>query len=94
MATESSARSAIRCTRRPFFNPTETLITYTTILSVTNEHNCEASSSVAFDVAPHLNAQFDMIGQGCSPVDGQLINQSEGAASFIWNFGDGIYLIK
>ena len=74
---------------KTFFNPTETLITYTTILSVTNEHNCEASSSVAFDVAPHLNAQFDMIGQGCSPVDGQLINQSEGAASFIWNFGDG-----
>ena len=74
---------------KTFFNPTETLITYTTILSVSNEHNCEASSSVAFDVAPHLNAQFDMIGQGCSPVDGQLINQSEGAASFIWNFGDG-----
>ena len=74
---------------KTFFNPTETLITYTTILSVTNEHNCEASSSVAFDVAPHLNAQFDMIGQGCSPVDGQLINQSEGASSFIWNFGDG-----
>ncbi len=74
---------------KTFFNPTETLITYTTILSVTNEHNCEASSSIAFDVAPHLNAQFDMIGQGCSPVDGQLINQSEGASSFIWNFGDG-----
>ena len=74
---------------KTFFNPTETLITYTTILSVTNEHNCEASSSVDFEVAPHLNAQFDMIGQGCSPVDGQLINQSEGAASFIWNFGDG-----
>jgi PKD repeat protein len=44
---------------------------------------------VSFDVAPYLNAQFDVVSQGCSPVDGQLINQSEGAASFIWNFNDG-----
>jgi PKD repeat protein len=74
---------------KTFFNPTEELITYTTVMSITNEHNCEASASVDFDVAPFLNAQFDMITQGCSPVDGQLINQSEGAASFIWNFNDG-----
>ena len=74
---------------KTFFNPTEELITYTTVMNITNEHNCEASASVQFDVAPFLNAQFDMISQGCSPVDGQLINQSEGAASFIWNFNDG-----
>ena len=74
---------------KTFFNPTEELITYTTELSVTNDHNCTATSNVSFDVTPHLNAQFDMVVQGCSPVDGQLINQSEGAASYIWNFDDG-----
>ena len=74
---------------KTFFNPTEELITYTTVLNVMNDHNCEASASVTFDVAPYLNAEFDMVLQGCSPVDGQLINQSEGAASFIWNFNDG-----
>jgi PKD repeat protein len=74
---------------KTFFNPTEELITYTTVLNVMNDHNCEATASVTFDVAPHLNAEFDMVLQGCSPVDGQLINQSEGAASFIWNFNDG-----
>ena len=74
---------------KTFFNPTAELITYTTELSVTNDHNCSATSTVSFDVAPYLNAQFDVVSQGCSPVDGQLINQSEGAASFIWNFNDG-----
>ena len=36
-----------------------------------------------------MNAQFDVVAQGCTPVEAELINQSAGAASFIWNFNDG-----
>ena len=75
-----------------FFNPTQELITYETILTATNEHGCATDAMVSFEVAPHLNAAFDAVSAGCSPVNAQLINQSEGAASFIWNFDDGSML--
>lgn len=74
---------------KTFFNPSDELVTYTTSMTVSNDHGCESMASVSLDVAPYLNAQFDFVGEGCSPVDAQLINQSEGAASFIWNFNDG-----
>lgn len=74
---------------KTFFNPSDVLVTYTTSMTVSNEHGCESVASASFDVAPYLNANFDFVGEGCSPVDAQLINQSEGAASFIWNFNDG-----
>jgi len=41
------------------------------------------------EVGPYLNAQFDVVAQGCTPVEANIINQSEGAAAFIWNFNDG-----
>ncbi|MDG2209841.1 MAG: PKD domain-containing protein, partial [Flavobacteriales bacterium] len=75
-----------------FFNPTADLLTYTTTMTVLNENGCSAEASTSFDVAPHLNAAFDVVSQGCSPVDAQLINQSIGAASFVWNFNDGSLL--
>lgn len=74
---------------KTFFNPTDDLISYTTTLTVTNEHGCAAVDTVTFDVGPYLNAQFDVVTQGCTPVEAQIINQSEGAAAYIWNFNDG-----
>ena len=72
-----------------FFNPTQELIAYETVLTATNAHGCATEAMVSFDVAPHLNAAFDVVNAGCSPVNAQLINQSEGAASYSWSFNDG-----
>ena len=72
-----------------FFNPTQELIAYETVLTATNAHGCATEAVVSFDVAPHLNAAFAAVNAGCSPVNAQLINQSEGAASYSWNFDDG-----
>ena len=74
---------------KTFFNPTSELITYTTALTVMNDHGCATADTVSFEVGPYLNAQFDVVAQGCSPVEAELINQSEGAAAYIWNFNDG-----
>ena len=82
-ATNDSLHSKV------FFNPTSELISYETVLTTTNDHGCASQATVTFDVAPHLNAAFSAVTAGCSPVNAQLINQSEGAVSFNWNFNDG-----
>ena len=82
-ATNDSLHSKV------FFNPTQELIAYETVLTATNAHGCATDAMVSFDVAPHLNAAFDAVNAGCSPVNAQLINQSEGAASYSWSFDDG-----
>ena len=74
---------------KTFFNPTDELVVYTTEITVSNAHGCTSTNAVDVEVGPHLNAQFDVVAQGCAPVDANIINQSEGAASFIWNFNDG-----
>ena len=74
---------------KTFFNPTDELVVYTTEITVSSEHGCTSTDAVNVEVGPHLNAQFDVVAQGCTPVEANIINQSEGAASFIWNFNDG-----
>ncbi len=74
---------------KTFFNPTSEVVVYTTEISVNNAHGCSASDTVDVEVGPYLNAQFDVVAQGCTPVEANIINQSEGAASFLWNFNDG-----
>ena len=74
---------------KTFFNPTDELVVYTTEITVSSVHGCTSTDAVDVEVGPHLNAQFDVVAQGCTPVEANIINQSEGAASFIWNFNDG-----
>jgi PKD repeat protein len=74
---------------KTFFNPTDELVVYSTEMTVSNAHGCSSTDAVEVEVGPHLNAQFDIVAQGCAPVEANIINQSEGAASFIWNFNDG-----
>jgi PKD repeat protein len=82
-ATNDSLHSKV------FFNPTSELIVYETVLTTINDHGCASEATVSFEVAPHLNAAFSAVTAGCSPVNAQLINQSEGAVAFSWNFNDG-----
>jgi PKD repeat protein len=72
-----------------FFNPTQELIEYQTVLTTSNSRGCSSESMVTFEVAPHLNAAFSAVYAGCSPLDAQFINQSEGAETFSWDFNDG-----
>ena len=74
---------------KTFFNPTDELVVYTTEITVSNAHGCTSTDAVDVEVGPYLNAQFDVVAQGCTPVEANIINQSEGAAAFIWNFNDG-----
>ena len=71
---------------KTFYNPGDELVAYTTLMTVSNDAGCSQQSTVSFDVAPHLNAAFDIVTAGCSPFAAEIINQSEGAAAYEWDF--------
>ena len=55
-----------------------------------SQYNCRDTSFLNIHVLPKPMSEFypDTIA-GCSPFDAEIINLSEGADSFQWNFGDG-----
>ena len=62
---------------KTFFNPTDELVVYTTEITVSSVHGCTSTDAVNVEVGPHPNAQFDVVAQGCTPVEANIINQSE-----------------
>ena len=72
-----------------YFNPSANPVVYTATLTVTTEHGCTDSDALAIEVSPVIEAEFDAPAPGCSPLTAAFINQSEGAVSFEWTFGDG-----
>ncbi|MGA1373418.1 MAG: PKD domain-containing protein [Flavobacteriales bacterium] len=72
-----------------YYNPSSNPVVYTATLTVTTEHGCTDSDALAIEVSPVIEAEFDAPAAGCSPLNAAFINQSEGAVSYVWDFGDG-----
>ena len=72
-----------------YYNPSANPVVYTATLTVTSPHGCTDSDALAIEVSPVIEAEFDAPAPGCSPLTAAFINQSEGAVSFEWTFGDG-----
>ena len=72
-----------------YYNPSSNPVVYTATLTVTTEHGCTDSQALAIEVSPVIEAEFDAPAAGCSPLNAAFINQSEGAVSYAWDFGDG-----
>jgi PKD repeat protein len=72
-----------------YYNPSSNPVVYTATLTVTTEHGCTDSDALAIEVSPVIEAEFDAPAAGCSPLNAAFINQSEGAVSYAWDFGDG-----
>ncbi|RLD56845.1 MAG: hypothetical protein DRJ01_14690, partial [Bacteroidetes bacterium] len=66
---------------------------YTVRLTTTNDYGCMADSSI--DITVHAKPKADFIvdnSSGCSPYTVNMENNSIGADSCFWDFGDGITL--
>lgn len=58
-------------------------------VSVTDHLGCVATDSVTvYNESPYASFANDAI-PACSPVDVQFTNQSDNAAEYLWDFGDG-----
>ncbi len=58
-------------------------------LIVENNYGCKDSSEVTLSVFPQVNAAISDGGAGCTPYSESLLNNTIGASTFLWDFGDG-----
>lgn len=72
-----------------YFNLAPSTVSYTALLTVSNDGGCTAMDEVLIEVSPAVHANFDVVEQGCSPVQAQFVNSSFGATEYFWDFGDG-----
>lgn len=65
-------------------------VTYTVELSASSEYGCTDAFDTTVTVYYGPDAQFNMSDPaGCSPYTVTIDNNSVGASSLVWNFGDG-----
>lgn len=72
-----------------FVNNLQNDTSYNVILIATSNYSCSDTISKLFTVHPKPIADIN-ISQitGCTPFNAQFINNSVGATSYVWNFGD------
>ncbi|MBR8537541.1 PKD domain-containing protein [Carboxylicivirga sediminis] len=58
-------------------------------LIVENSYGCKDSSEVSLSVFPQVKAAITDGGAGCTPYFESIQNNTEGANSYFWDFGDG-----
>lgn len=74
-----------------FVNPGLELETYVVTLTGTSDEGCTASRSIEVDIIPQITALVDPPAGGCSPYEAAFTNNSTGAFTYLWDFGDGTF---
>lgn len=72
-----------------YYNLSDEPVTYDVQLTAYTDAGCQSMDQLSIDVLPQLQAIFDAPTEACSPFDVSFDNQSIGALSFAWDFGDG-----
>lgn len=72
-----------------YFNLVDNPVTYNITLNAYTASGCSSSDQFSIQVLPVLNADATGNLQGCSPHTVQFINNSVGALTYTWDFGDG-----
>lgn len=72
-----------------YYNLGDDPVTYNVTLNAYTNSGCSSSDQLSVEVLPVLEAGADGNLQGCSPLTVQFINESNGALTYEWDFGDG-----
>jgi len=72
-----------------YFNNSAGPITFTATLIGSNSFGCTAQDQVSVPVPGQVSANFQQPPNGCGPLSVNFLNNSVGAASVLWDFGDG-----
>lgn len=72
-----------------YVNTSAAPLAYTLRLIVTSAEGCTSTVTRPINVYPEVHAQFNMSPEGCSPLSVVFDNNTTGASSHLWNFGDG-----
>jgi gliding motility-associated-like protein len=71
-----------------FSDPLQGSNSYTITLTAVTNHGCVDTTSSIFSLYPNVEAAFSVDTIGCSPFNAMFVNQSIGAVSYQWTFGD------
>ena len=75
---------------KTYINNSPAPVTYTIKLRVENDEGCFDELQRQVTVYPEISASFiASTNEGCSPFEVQFLNNSTGAATYYWDFGDG-----
>lgn len=72
-----------------FFNLTNVAVTNAVVLAAMTTDGCFSTYTMPVTVPPGITANFTGDLEGCHPFNTLLLNQSIGAQSYHWDFGDG-----
>ena len=73
-----------------YTNSTQSLLTYDIELIANTDNGCSDTTSTFVQVIPPLEAEFEPIDPDCHPLGVFMENESMGALTYSWNFGDGV----
>lgn len=71
-----------------YFNPGTQPVTYNVTLNAYTDAGCNSSDQLTVEVQPVLEAEADGNLEGCSPLTVEFENDSQGALTYFWDFGD------
>ncbi len=74
-----------------YVNSGTELATYSVTLNGTSDYGCTAAATVDVDVIPEIIADVVQPQGGCSPYTAEFVNNSVGAFTYYWEFGDNTY---
>ena len=72
-----------------YYNFSDQPVTYDISLIAETDEGCNSTDYLTIDVLPQLQAAFVAEEEDCSPFEVSFENQSIGALSYQWDFGDG-----
>ncbi|MFM7726894.1 MAG: PKD domain-containing protein [Flavobacteriales bacterium] len=87
--TGQSSSTAEEFHEHQYVNITDELFTFNITLQAYTDYGCISSDQLTLDVPPEVQADFNSIQQGCTPLEVFFDNTSEGGTSVEWHFGDG-----
>lgn len=70
-----------------------TSVDITATLQVVSEHGCRDTTGHVITVHPPIQALFSVTEEACSPMELDIVNESQGALTLQWNMGDGNTLV-
>jgi PKD repeat protein len=72
-----------------FFNLTNVAVTNAVVLAAITSEGCYSTYTMPVTTPPGITANFTGDFEGCHPFSTLFLNQSIGAQSYAWDFGDG-----
>jgi gliding motility-associated-like protein len=87
--TGQTSTNAAEYHEHEYINISSDVFTFYITLQAFTDYGCMSSDQLTLDVAPEIEADFNAIQQGCSPLEVYFDNVSDGGSTVSWNFGDG-----